>query len=307
MNSESAMSPSLIRIAVAGKWRTTPDVGDRIERIFDWSGSHRARRKRLAMVGARDAPRAGAAMAQRQSVDPPNVVDDLAVVGELAGAWTATSPRSLVTSRMDATIPSPGGASAARLDVKDHPVGAARIVDDEPRSGDPGMARDDLRGPLGRDATNMPFTFVVWSARPSHPLMRMFVRPHGEVAGKRSPRDRRCRSGSAGSHGVCSSVHHDLADLARRDRVAGAGTHDLDQHPFVDDQALARLGFIGDRSPRPRSRRPGSAHSRARPKRRASSAETLHLRPAPFSRLASATPSSSALSRMIFRNDGVPT
>ena len=36
----------------------------------------------------------------------------------------------------------------------------------------------------------MPFTFVVWSARPSQPLIRWFVRPHGDRPGSvadRSP------------------------------------------------------------------------------------------------------------------------
>ncbi|MNC70833.1 hypothetical protein D3C75_1216860 [compost metagenome] len=38
--------------------------------------------------------------------------------------------------------------------------------------------------------TNMPRTLVVWSARPIHPLMRVLVRPHGEmpdITADRSP------------------------------------------------------------------------------------------------------------------------
>ena len=34
----------------------------------------------------------------------------------------------------------------------------------------------------------MPLTFVVWSARPIHPLIRMFVRPHGETPGSSADR-----------------------------------------------------------------------------------------------------------------------
>ena len=36
----------------------------------------------------------------------------------------------------------------------------------------------------------MPFTLVVWSARPIQPLMRVLVRPHGEtpdITAERSP------------------------------------------------------------------------------------------------------------------------
>ena len=39
--------------------------------------------------------------------------------------------------------------------------------------------------------------------------------------------------------GVERRDHH-LADLAGGDRIAGAGAHDLDDHAFVDDQALMR-------------------------------------------------------------------
>ena len=92
--------------------------------------------------------------------------------------------------------------------------------------------------------TNMPFTLVVWSARPIQPLMRMLVRPHGEAPGstaERSPvreADHRVMRIERG--------HHDLADLALGHRVAGAGPHDLDDQVLVDDHALPRLALIGD-------------------------------------------------------------
>jgi hypothetical protein len=39
-----------------------------------------------------------------------------------------------------------------------------------------------------------------------------------------------------------------LADFAVGHRVAGAGAHDLDDHAFVEHQALARAGFVGDQA-----------------------------------------------------------
>jgi len=49
----------------------------------------------------------------------------------------------------------------------------------------------DLLGPR----TNMPMTFVVWSARPIQPLMRMLVRPQGLAPGSAAVR-RQARGGS---------------------------------------------------------------------------------------------------------------
>ena len=47
--------------------------------------------------------------------------------------------------------------------------------------------------------------------------------------------------------------HHDLADFSRRNRVAGAGTHDLEKQSFLDDHAfidaaVRGCGFIRDQA-----------------------------------------------------------
>ena len=42
--------------------------------------------------------------------------------------------------------------------------------------------------------------------------------------------------------------HHHLADLAVGHRLAGARAHDLDDHAFVEHQALARRGLVGDQA-----------------------------------------------------------
>ena len=74
--------------------------------------------------------------------------------------------------------------------------------------------------------------------------MRMLVRPHGDgsvITAERSPiakPDHRIVGIERGDH--------DLADLALRHRIAGAGAHDLDQHGLVDDHAFARLALVGD-------------------------------------------------------------
>ena len=129
----------------------------------------------------------------------PGVLDDLAVVRELPGRRSVTSPRSLVTSRIVATTASARPAGAGfDLAVQGHPVLPVRLVDHQPRARDLGMALSTAATCAG--CTNMPFTLVAWSARPIQPPMRTFVRPHG--SGRRAPRrDRRSRTGSADSRG----------------------------------------------------------------------------------------------------------
>jgi hypothetical protein len=82
----------------------------------------------------------------------------------------------------------------------------------------------------------MPLILVVWSARPIQPLMRTLVRPQGEIPGRIG----RKIAGAEADQRIVGREggHHHLADFAPRHRVAGAGTHDLDDHAFVDDEAL---------------------------------------------------------------------
>ena len=42
--------------------------------------------------------------------------------------------------------------------------------------------------------------------------------------------------------------HHQFAHLAFGDRVTGAGTHDLDNHAFVNDQTLAGRSFVSNQA-----------------------------------------------------------
>ena len=99
--------------------------------------------------------------------------------------------------------------------------------------------------------TNMARTLVLWSARPIQPLMRTLVRPQGLAPGstaERSPvreADQRVVRVEAGDH--------HLADLARLDRVAGAGADDLEQQAFLEDharrhRAVRQQRLVGDQA-----------------------------------------------------------
>jgi hypothetical protein len=83
----------------------------------------------------------------------------------------------------------------------------------------------------------MPLTLVVWSARPSQPLMRVLLRPQGEIAGQ----NRRQVAGAEADQRIVGveGGHHHFAHLAGRHRIAGAGAHDLQQHVLVQHHALA--------------------------------------------------------------------
>ncbi len=132
------------------------------------------------------------------SIVLPHVVDHLAVVGSSPGAWNATSPRSLVMSRIDATIASALDDRLRRdLDVQRHPVAAFGGVDDEPRLADLGMAGDD-RGDLRRvDEQAFHLRRLIGAA---HPTLDAQVRAAARArAGQAPPKDRRCRNGSADS------------------------------------------------------------------------------------------------------------
>ena len=115
----------------------------------------------------------------------PLVRDHLAVVRQAAGrdelhrAAAASSPPA--ASRRPPRC-KPGVPASAHSAMQRHRVLLAVARDGEPQRG---RARDGACR-LRRSApgcTNMPFTLVVWSARPIQPLMRMLVRPQGERAG----------------------------------------------------------------------------------------------------------------------------
>ena len=89
--------------------------------------------------------------------------------------------------------------------------------------------------------TNMPRTLVVWSARPSHPLIRWFVRPHGLGPGSiadRSPVAKRI-SGYSGVNVVTTTSP--TSPGATGSPVPGMDQ--LENDPLVDHHAFAKLAL----------------------------------------------------------------
>ena len=244
----------------------------------------------------------------------------------------APSPLSRGVRRSSITLPSlgrlPGGdqgdVAAQPGDVADrlrHLVGEAlgRAVGLDPQR-HPVVGHRRPRRPAARarsrgwrrtisatcdGCTNMPRTLVDWSARPSQPRMRWLVRPVGQAPGEHR---REVAGGEADQRVVGIERRHDeLADLAVGDRVAGARAHDLDEHAFVDDQALARARSRR----RPGRGRPcrssGRRRCRARRASRAAPQATPRRSATPWRATAAATPVSSAFSSSRRRKLGVPT
>src|SRR5215470_1776110 len=172
------------------------------------------------------------------SVVAPRVVDDLAVVGELARRMKPDFAAQLG----DVADRSNDGLGMRRCAARDfhvqrHAIDLFWIVDHEPRANDLRMALDDLRN-----------------------LRRMHEHPLdlGRLVGPPQPalesRVRTAAGGHARNHcgqiarpeadqGIVDVAEHaddDFADLAGRDGVTGSRANDLDQHPLVDDKALAR-------------------------------------------------------------------
>ena len=170
-------------------------------------------------------------------------------------------------SRIDATMASArDDRLSGDLDVERHAVVALRVVDDEPRLADLRMPRDDRRDLRRMHEHSLHLGRLVGAP---HPALDAQV---GAAAGARARQHRGQIAGAEADQrivGVEERRHDDFADLARRDRIAGAGAHDLDQHAFVDRPA-PRAPRSRRRSCRGRpSRRPGSRRCRARAARRA--------------------------------------
>ena len=137
----------------------------------------------------------------------------------------ASSP---VFRRSSITLPSFGSAAGARqLDLAAQLRHVADRADDAPRQRRRGVAHLDLAASCGRrllarrppaaraptrgggaaisatcsDGRTCRAPWCVWSARPSQPLMRMLVRPHGLGARQHRRQVAGARSGSADSRG----------------------------------------------------------------------------------------------------------
>ena len=88
--------------------------------------------------------------------------------------------------------------------------------------------------------TNMPFTLVVWSARPIQPLIRALVRPHGARTGQ----ERGEIAGAEANQRIVALESVVTTTSPTSPAATGSpvpGPHDLDQHAFVDDQARRAL------------------------------------------------------------------
>ncbi len=167
-------------------------------------------------------------------------------LGSSPGARNTTSPRSFVTSRIDATI--------------------ASAIDDRL----PGISTLSVMrsAPSALSTTSRAFTISGWRADDRGDLRRMHEhalhlrRLVGAAHPALDPQVGAAAGTRAGQHGgevagaeadqrvvgVEQRGDDDLADFARRDGIAGARTHDFDEHAFVDDEPFARLGLVGDRA-----------------------------------------------------------
>ena len=103
-------------------------------------------------------------------------------LGSVPGATSSTFPPSLVTARSDSGSARPDAASCVR---RSRPLASWRLSRPHGRPRVASVRRSGWRRPISATCsgrTNMPLTFVVWSARPIQPRIRAFVRPHGDSA-----------------------------------------------------------------------------------------------------------------------------
>ena len=128
------------------------------------------------------------------------------------------------------------------LDFEAHRVVGHFAADDEPGAANLGMPASDLRH-LRRVHEHA--AYLGRLVGPAQPAANALV----GTAGRADPGQQRREIAGAETDQRVIGIerrHHDLADIAQRHDVAGARTHDLEDHAFVDDQALARFGFVGD-------------------------------------------------------------
>src|SRR5450631_389592 len=144
MNKESAVSPSLINTVFLGKLRITP-VAEIALKVSSASGVTEP--VAGAILDMMNGPRRFETA--KGSIIAPNVVDYLAVVGELAGGANRHFAAKLgdLADACHNRIAN-GRIGGRDLDMQGHDVGALRVVDHEPRFGDCRMARND-GGDLG--------------------------------------------------------------------------------------------------------------------------------------------------------------
>ena len=124
----------------------------------------------------------------------------------------------------------------AELDQQGHLVGAAgRSTTRRARMIDL-CRRSDLGDLLGMDKHAAHLGRLIGAAEPAlDPVVG--PRTHGLGSGQAAPTDRRSQSGSAGIPGS-SVVTTTSPTSPGRDRLAGAGSDELDDDPFVEHHAL---------------------------------------------------------------------
>ena len=129
--------------------------------------------------------RAGQVYFRRSSITLPSF-------GRLPGATSSTSPRSLVTSRIEATIGFARDSDGRSVDFafERHAVVAALALDDQARAHDLGMAAHDLAHLPRRDEHGAHLGALVGAA---HPALDAHV---GAAAGARAGQHRRQIAGA---------------------------------------------------------------------------------------------------------------
>src|SRR4029077_78853 len=109
--------------------------------------------------------------------------------GSVPGVTSFTEPFSFVIDCKAAAIAAARAASAGAHSASNAIVSCSASRSTTRRTRLSSVCRAATSA-ICLGCTNMPFTLAVWAARPIHPLMRAFVRPHGETPGisaERSP------------------------------------------------------------------------------------------------------------------------
>ena len=178
--------------AAVARWRGLFSISRRMEAKKLVLGSCAATATRSGCVGqGATLPRLSRTSARRRSPCRRSATSP--------GARKTTSPRSLVMSRIDATMASAlddrlSGNFDVAASCGRRPRRCRRRVAPSPISGCRATIAATCAG-----CTNMPFTFVVWSARPIQPLMRSVGAAARRLRPAARRKGRRCRSGSADS------------------------------------------------------------------------------------------------------------
>ena len=128
------------------------------------------------------------------------------------------------------------------LELDDHRVLLALTLDEDAGAGHPRQGGDKRGHLLGTHEHPLDLRRLIG---PAHPAFDPHV---GAATGAFARHDRAEVSGREADQRIIGVQrrHHDFADFALLNRVAGSRRDDLDHHAFIDDHPLHRRALIGD-------------------------------------------------------------